>query len=76
MNDIINHPSHYTDRDIECWDWYRMVMTHEEFRGAMKNNVLKYIYRAGKKHTIIEDLEKARAYIDRWIKHEQEGEDV
>lgn len=32
-------------------------------------NVLKYITRAGKKDNVIQDLQKAREYIDREIIH-------
>lgn len=40
-------------------------------------NVLKYIWRAGKKdqNTEIEDLEKARYYIEREIERIQSGKD-
>lgn len=78
--DLINHPSHYADADIpsgiECWDWYELGMTKEEFRGAMKNNVLKYMWRVGRKGDktkAVQDLNKAIGYLKRWIKFE-EGE--
>jgi hypothetical protein len=69
--DVIDHPSHYAEAGIpsgiECWDWYELAMTEEEFTGHMKGNVLKYTFRAGRKQNAIEDLEKARAYLKRWI---------
>jgi hypothetical protein len=71
--DMIDHPAHYAEANIpsgiECWDWYELAMTPEEFTGHMKGNVLKYIFRAGKKQYIVEDLEKARAYLKRWTKY-------
>jgi hypothetical protein len=71
--DEVDRPAHYADADIpsgiECWDWYELAMTPEEFRGHMKGNVLKYTFRAGRKKDAIEDLEKARAYLKRWIKY-------
>jgi hypothetical protein len=79
--DPIDHPEHYANADIpsgiECWNWYELGMTEEEFRGAMKNNVFKYIWRVGRKDKAksIQDLEKAIAYIKRWIKFE-EGERI
>lgn len=66
-NDV-NHPTHYTNRKAECWYWYEQAMSEEEFVGAMKNNIWKYTYRCGHKDDNIKDLEKAKAYIDRWIK--------
>lgn len=71
---VIDHPSHYTegpDSGIECWDWYELAMKADEFRGAMKNNVWKYTYRAGKKDDKVKDLRKAIAYLERWIKFEE-----
>jgi hypothetical protein len=71
--DIIDHPKHYTYAKVECWNWYECAMSDEEFRGAMKNNIWKYTFRAGHKDNeeAIKDLEKAKAYINRWIKFEQ-----
>jgi len=69
--DMVDHPAHYAEANIpsgiECWDWYELAMTEAEFTGHMKGNVLKYVFRAGKKSNAIEDLEKARAYLKRWI---------
>jgi hypothetical protein len=71
--EVINYPAHYADADIpsgiECWDWYELAMTAGEFTGHMKGNVLKYVFRAGRKNDAVEDLEKARAYLKRWIKY-------
>ena len=64
-------PAHYTYGQVECWDWYEMAMTPEEFRGAMKNNVWKYTFRAGRKGSAIPDLKKAIAYLKRWIEYEE-----
>jgi hypothetical protein len=61
----IDHPSHYGGEGnayeaicvVEAWDL--------NFR---LGNVLKYIARAGKKGDALEDLKKARWYLDREIK--------
>lgn len=69
--DVVLHPNHYAEADIpsgiECWDWYELAMTEAEVTGHFKGNALKYIFRAGKKGNAIEDLEKARNYLARWI---------
>ena len=69
--DVVLHPNHYAEADIpsgiECWDWYELAMTAAEVTGHFKGNALKYIFRAGKKGDAIEDLEKARNYLARWI---------
>jgi hypothetical protein len=73
--DAVGQPSHYANAPIpsgiECWDWYELAMTEEEFAGHMKGNAFKYLFRAGRKDPAkaIEDIEKARAYLARWIKY-------
>ena len=64
MNDIVNHPSHYTDGKIEVIDFIE-----EKQLNFHRGNAIKYIARAGKKNkeTEIEDLEKAVWYINREI---------
>jgi hypothetical protein len=45
-------------------------MTPEEFRGFCKGNVLKYLWRNGKKGGAggaLEDASKARWYLERFI---------
>lgn len=63
-NDIINHPSHYTDGKFETID------AIESWRlGYHLGNAVKYISRAGKKSkdTELEDLRKARWYVKRYL---------
>jgi hypothetical protein len=64
-NDPVNHPGHYTTGKIEVWDF--IVDKNLNF---LRGNVVKYVVRAGEKDpkTELQDLEKARAYIDREIK--------
>lgn len=64
MNDIINHPLHYTDGKIEVIDFIE-----EKQLNFHRGNAIKYIARAGKKNKEkeIEDLEKAVWYINREI---------
>lgn len=64
MNDIINHPSHYTDGKIEVIDFIE-----DKQLNFHRGNAIKYIARAGKKNKEkeIEDLEKAAWYINREI---------
>ena len=66
MNDIINHPSHYTDGKIEVIEFIE-----DKNLNYHKGNAIKYICRAGKKdpRKEIEDLQKAIWYINREIKN-------
>ena len=63
-NDNVNHPSHYTDGKIEVIDFIE-----DKKLNYHRGNVVKYICRAGKKDPSkeLEDLKKARWYLDREI---------
>lgn len=63
--DNIN-PSHYKSGEIECIDAIKSSMTKDEFQGALKANILKYIWRFPKKKGV-EDLFKAKWYLNRLI---------
>lgn len=69
-NDPVNHPSHYTDGKIEVIDFIEDKKLN--FHLA---NAVKYISRAGKKDPSkeIEDLKKARWYLDRYIQKLEEA---
>lgn len=60
--DMVNHPPHYTQGGIETIDFI-------EAKGLPYNlgNVIKYITRADHKGSKLEDLRKARWYLDREI---------
>lgn len=62
--DAVNHPSHYT-----AYKGVEVIQLTEQMN-FNRGNAVKYIARAGLKNpaTEIEDLEKARWYIDREIK--------
>lgn len=59
MNDSVNSPSHYTSHPsgVEAID----ITRHFNFN---LGNVIKYVWRAGLKGENIEDLQKARFYIN------------
>lgn len=60
MEDVINNPSHYKGRNgLECVDVLQAFLTPEEFLGWCKGNALKYLLRAGKKGSALEDVAKA-----------------
>ena len=60
--DAVSHPIHYTSHPggVEC-----IVVT--EHMGFCLGNAIKYIWRADLKHDAIEDLEKAKWYLEREI---------
>jgi hypothetical protein len=65
--DVVNSPAHYTAGGIEAIDAIEAALSDEGFRGALKANVLKYLWRYEKKADPISDLRKARWYLDRLI---------
>ena len=60
--DVINHPSHYTRGKIEVIDFIE-----DQQLPYHLGNVIKYVARAGYKGDKLEDLKKARWYLDRYI---------
>lgn len=61
--DLVNHSPHYKAHSsgIEC------ITISEHFNFCL-GNAIKYIWRAGEKGNKLEDLQKARWYLDREIK--------
>ena len=65
-DDLVNHPAHYTDGSIECIEAIEAQLTPEEYRGYLKGNVAKYVWREKHKGGI-QSLEKAQWYLTRII---------
>lgn len=61
-HDPVRHPRHYTSHPsgVEC-------ITITEHMGFCIGNAMKYLWRADLKSDSVEDLEKARWYLDREI---------
>ena len=64
MVDMVNSPPHYNAGSIECIDAIEASMSKEAFRGYLKGNMLKYIWRYENKGGK-EDLDKANWYLTR-----------
>ncbi len=64
--DLVNQPPHYKQHPsgVEC------INITEHFNFCL-GNAIKYIWRAGEKGKNLEDLKKARWYIDREIKQQE-----
>lgn len=63
-DDVVNHPSHYTDGNIEVMDFIE-----DKQLNFARGNVIKYVSRAGKKdpNKELEDLLKSMWYLNREI---------
>ena len=62
IHDSVHSPTHYNSdpSGVECID----VVEHRTFNIG---NAMKYLWRAGLKGDLVEDLKKARWYIEREI---------
>ena len=63
--DMVNSPAHYNKAGIETIDIIQSV-TGDGFETYLQGNILKYICRYKYKNGV-EDLEKARWYLNRLI---------
>lgn len=57
--------THYKDMAIEPWAVMQAVLTHAEFVGFLKGNIIKYSLRAGRKQGASDDADKARHYLQK-----------
>lgn len=63
----VEHPKHYGGESSP----FEAIKIIEHFRlGFHLGNVVKYLLRAGKKDDYLQDLQKARWYLDRYIAQE------
>lgn len=70
MTDVVNHPEHYiSDNGIETIDVIEGVLGKYDHR----DQVEKYNQRAHKKGNFLQDLKKARWYLDRTIANAENG---
>lgn len=71
-SDPVNHPTHYTQGDVECIDAIKAATESlNGYEGFLAGNCMKYIWRFKKKNGK-EDLEKAEWYLKKLM----EAEDV
>jgi hypothetical protein len=69
--DLVNHPPHYGGDTL-----YEVIKVIEAWHMSFHlGNVVKYVARAGMKPhvSMVEDLKKARWYLDRYIDRVEHG---
>ena len=69
--DPVHAPAHYTSGSIECIEAIEAQLTPEEYRGFLKGNVAKYLWREKMKGGT-QSLEKAQWYLNALIQIDQE----
>lgn len=66
QREAVSHPQHYGGADNP----YEAIKVIEAWQlGFCLGNTVKYISRAGKKDALLQDLKKARWYLDREIQN-------
>ena len=75
--DMVGAPKHYNTGNIECIDAIEESMSSVAFKGYLKGNCMKYLWRYDYKGKQVEDLQKAGWYLNKltmMVVFENEGE--
>jgi len=70
--DPVDQPDHYNKGAIEAIEAIKASMPEHEFKGYLKGNALKYLWRYDYKGKPVEDLRKCRWYIERLLQEVNE----
>lgn len=72
--DMVSHPKHYTQGSIECIDALKAATVGKRgIEAVCVANVIKYLWRYEEKNGI-EDVRKAKFYIERLLKELEESQ--
>lgn len=72
--DMVNHPKHYTQGGIECIDALKAATVGKRgIEAVCVANVIKYLWRYEEKNGV-EDVRKAKWYIERLLKELEESQ--
>ena len=72
--DMVNHPQHYTQGGIECIDALKAATVGKRgIEAVCVANVIKYLWRYEEKNGI-EDVRKAKWYVERLLKELEESQ--
>ena len=68
VEDVVNNPDHYNTGSIECIDAIQESMSSVAFKGYLKGNCMKYLWRYDYKGKQVQDLQKAGWYLNKLTK--------
>ena len=71
---VVDHPSHYETGRFKCIEVMEEALGREEVKDFCLCNAFKYLYRCTRKNGL-EDLKKARWYLNKRIEMEEEDEE-
>ena len=66
--DMVNSPPHYNQHGVECIDAIRAA-TDKGYKYYLLGNIIKYLWRFDYKGKPVEDLKKAKWYLEKLIEH-------
>lgn len=74
-DDVVNNPEHYNTGNIECIEAIEESMSSVAFKGYLKGNAMKYLWRYDYKGKQVEDLRKCEWYLRKlrdmvWLENE------
>ena len=73
-HDMVSHPKHYTQGGIECIDALKAATVGKRgIEAVCVANVIKYLWRYEEKNGV-EDVRKAKWYIERLLKELEESQ--
>lgn len=65
---MVSEPPHYNMGNIECIDAIEESMSSVAFKGYLKGNCIKYLWRYDYKGKQVQDLQKAGWYLNKLTK--------
>lgn len=70
-----NYDEHYNISNHQSIEVMQANMTHEEFIGHLKGNIIKYVLRMGRKDDVKKEAAKIRRYAQ-WLEQAVNGETI
>ena len=67
QKEMVNHPSHYKNKQFECIDIMLDIFGKDKTLAFCELNAFKYLWRADNKGTDIQDKKKAIWYLNKYI---------
>lgn len=65
--EMVNHPSHYNQGDIECIDAMIAAKGIEKVKAFCECSVFKYDWRLGQKDAVEQEVGKMKWYLDKYL---------
>jgi hypothetical protein len=66
--DLVNKPKHYNNGGVECIQYIKQQLG-ANFPSYLEGSIIKYIHRHKYKDANIQDLQKAKWYLEKLIDH-------